>query len=317
MRFLVLGAGGLGGVFGAALMEGGAEVGFLVRARRAEQLARDGLVVKTPGEIPGRVIQHRVRTLSAGALDGPYDVVLLACKAYDLDSALVDLAPALGENSAVLPVLNGVAHIARLCERFGAERVLGGMTTVNAHLSPAGEITRFAELPSRTALGELDGRASARCAAIAEALETGGIASTASTHVLAEMWEKFAAFAAIAAVATVTRASAGAVAASAHGAAFVAAAAEECVRVTVAEGYPPPPAVGDLVRGVYARAGSPYRPSILVDLEAGRPTEGEHTIGDLVRRAERHGIAVPVLRAALCALEAHEAQRHNRAPAPG
>ncbi len=313
MRFLVLGAGGLGGFFGASLLEGGAEVAFLVRARRAEQLARDGLVIRTPE----RVLRHRVKTLSAGAIDGSYDVVLLACKAYDLDSAIAAIAPAIGADSAVLPVLNGIAHIALLAERFGEAHVLGGMTTVNAHLSPTGEITRFAELPARTAFGELDGRVSARCEAIARALERGGVASVVSPRILAEMWEKFAAFAAIAAIATVTRASAGTVAATAHGAAFVAAVCEECTRVTGAEGYPPPYAIGELVRTLYARAGSPYRPSILVDLEHGRSTEGEHTIGDLVGRAERHGIAVPALRAALCALKAHEVQRRNRASAPG
>jgi 2-dehydropantoate 2-reductase len=313
MRFLVLGAGGLGGVFGAALIEGGAEVAFLVRARRAEQLARDGLVVRTPE----RVIRHRVRTLRAGAIDGPYDVVLLACKTYDLDGAIADVAPALGEDGAVLPVLNGIAHIARLSERFGATRVLGGMTTVNAHLAPSGEITRYAELPGRTALGELDGSLSARVAAIAAAIAKGGIETTVSRRILAEMWEKFAAFAAIATIATLTRASAGEVAATTQGGAFVAAVIAECARVTEAEGHPPPPAIGEMVRAVYARAGSPYRPSILVDLEGGRATEGGHTIGDLVRRAERHGIAVPHLRAALCALEAHEVQRRNRAPAPG
>jgi 2-dehydropantoate 2-reductase len=317
MRFLVLGAGGLGGVFGAALIEGGAEVAFLVRARRAEQLARDGLVIKTPGEIPGRVIRHRVKALSAGALDGPYDSVLLACKAYDLDGAIDAIAPALGADSAVFPMLNGIAHIARLTERLGAAHVLGGMTTVNAHLSPTGEITRFAELPGRTALGELDGRVSARCTAIARALEQGGVPSTVSPRILAEMWEKFAAFAAIAAIATVTRASAGEVAATEHGAAFVTGIVEECARVTGAEGYPPPPAIGALVRDLYARTGSPYRPSILVDLEHGRPTEGEHTIGDLVRRAAQHGIPVPALRAALCALEAHEIIRRTQALAPG
>jgi 2-dehydropantoate 2-reductase len=312
MRFLVLGAGGLGGYLGALLLEGGAEVDFLVRPRRAEQLARDGLIVRTPE----RLIRRRVRTLLAGALDSPYDVVLLACKAYDLDEAIAAVAPALGESGVVLPVLNGIAHIGRLTARFGQAHVLGGMTTVNAHLSPAGEIVGFAEIPGRIVLGELDGGRSGRCEAIARAFEKGGVPSMVSPRILAEMWQKFAAFAAIATVATITRASAGEVAATAEGARFVAAVFEECARVAGAEGYPPPPETGALVRGLYARAGSPYRPSILVDLEHGRPSEGDHTIGDLVRRAERHGIAVPRLRAALCAAQAH-AVRRDRAPAPG
>jgi 2-dehydropantoate 2-reductase len=188
MRFLVLGAGGLGGFFGASLLEGGAEVAFLVRARRSEQLARDGLVVKTPK----RLIRHRVKTLLAGTLDGSYDVVLLACKAYDLDSAIAAVGPALGDDGVVFPVLNGIAHITLLVERLGQAHVLGGMTTVNAHLSPDGEIIRFAEIPGRTAIGELDGRSSARCEAIARALAQGGVPNTVSPRVLAEMWENCA-----------------------------------------------------------------------------------------------------------------------------
>lgn len=109
MRFLVLGAGALGGYFGGMLLKGGANVTFLVRPARAAQLNRDGLVIKTQD---GEELRNHVRTVQQGQLDGTYDVVLLCCKAYDLEGAMDAIAPAMGEQSVVLPVLNGVRHIA-------------------------------------------------------------------------------------------------------------------------------------------------------------------------------------------------------------
>src|SRR5450759_4312500 len=137
MRYLVLGAGALGGYFGGILLKGGADVTFLVRPARADQLKRDGLVVKTQD---GDELRAQVRTVQQGQLDGTYDVVLLCCKAYDLDAALDAIAPAMSAESAIVPVLNGVRHIDVLTERFGPGRVLGGLTVINAALMPDGTI---------------------------------------------------------------------------------------------------------------------------------------------------------------------------------
>src|SRR6266481_7146130 len=122
MRYLVLGAGALGGYFGGMLLKGGADVTFLVRPARAAQLRRDGLVVKTQD---GGELRIQAKTIQQGQLDGPYDVVLLCCKAQDLDGAMAAIAPAMGDQSVILPLLNGVRHIDALTERFGPERVLG------------------------------------------------------------------------------------------------------------------------------------------------------------------------------------------------
>src|ERR1700676_790773 len=133
MRYLILGAGALGGFFGGMLLKGGADVTFLVRPARAAQLKRDGLVIKTQD---GGELRTQVRTVQKGQLDGTYDVVLLTCKAYDLDSAMDAIAPAMGEQSVIVPVLNGVRHIDVLTERFGPGCVLGGLTVINAPLMP-------------------------------------------------------------------------------------------------------------------------------------------------------------------------------------
>jgi 2-dehydropantoate 2-reductase len=160
-----------------------------------------------------------------------------------------------------------------------------------------------------TALGELSGERSARCAAIQHAFTEAGVSMALRDDIVSFMWVKFFAFASIATVAILTRARAGTVARTAAGAPLVAAVLEECRRVVAAEGHPPPEDVVAIVRGLYAQRDSGYGPSILVDMEAGRLTEGEHTIGDLVERAARRGVPAPLLTAARCALQAHELTR--------
>ena len=305
MRFLVLGAGAIGGYFGGKLHKAGADVTFLVRPKRAAQLAARGLVLKTQTE----EINAPVKTVVAGQIDGPYDVIVLCCKAYDLADAMLAIAPAVCPGTAVLPFLNGIKHVSMLSERFGAEQVLGGLTAVNAVLAPNGDVIQSPVKIDMTAFGEVSGTPSARCAAIHRAFAAAGLSATVSPNVMASMWAKFFGFACIATLATLTRSRAGVVATSAAGPSLVAATIEECGRVAAAEGYPPPKEVADIVRGLYAQRDSRYGPSMLVDMEEGRPTEGEHTIGDLVERAMRHGLPVPLLTAVRCSLQAYEISR--------
>src|ERR1700739_4519589 len=150
MRFLVLGAGSLGSFFGAMLQEGGEDVSFLVRPRRAAELAERGLVIN----FPDRQIRQRVRTLPAGQIEDHYDIVLLTCKSYDLVSAMEAVGPALGDGSAILPVLNGINHITALTDRFVQDRVLGGLSNVAAARSPEGEVSRLAGTAGTTVFGE-------------------------------------------------------------------------------------------------------------------------------------------------------------------
>src|SRR5690349_21850600 len=142
MKILVLGAGGVGGYFGGRLAEAGADVTFLVRPRRAEQLARNGLVVESPfGDI-----RRPVATTLDAATGGPYELVLLTCKAYDLESAVEAIAPAVGRGAAVLPLLNGMAHLEALDARFGAAQVLGGLCFVAATLTADGTVQQLGSM---------------------------------------------------------------------------------------------------------------------------------------------------------------------------
>ena len=305
MRILVLGAGALGGYFGGKLLEGGADVEFLVRPRRAAQLKERGLVVKAQE----REVRRPAKTVQAGEVGGGYDFVLLSCKAYDLDSALEAIAPAVTGDCAVVPLLNGVRHVERMSERLGERHVFGGLTAVNAALSPEGDVVQSPVRIEMTGFGELDGTVSERCLALQKAFAAGGMKADASAAIMASMWVKFVGFGAIATISTLMRARAGAIARAAATPALIDSVLAEVSSVATAEGYPPPDNVRDVVRGLYSQPDSKYGPSILVDMENGSTTEGDHTIGDLVDRAVRHGLAVPILTAARCNLQIYEAQR--------
>ena len=234
--------------------------------------------------------------------------MLLTCKAYDLPSAMDALAPAVGDGTAILPLLNGVRHIDVLKERFGVKHVLGGMSVINAALLPDGAIQQSQVRINMNYHGELDGKVTPRCTRIAQDLRL--IDGKAVPDIGAQMWGKFFGYVCNATVTTLTRSRAGVIARSAAGADFVSSVIGEVASVVEAEvGSPVPPEVGNIIRGMFAQPDSTYGPSILVDMEEGRATEGEHTIGDLVERATRRSIPVPILSAARCNLQAYQINR--------
>jgi 2-dehydropantoate 2-reductase len=304
MRFLVLGAGAIGGYFGGRLAEAGADVTFLVRPRRAQQLAARGLVVRSPlGDI-----ERPVATVLAEEVREPFDLVLLSCKAYDLASAMDAIAPAMGPESTVLPLLNGITHIDALTQRFGAERVLGGACFIGAALEPSGEVRHGGEMQAIT-FGELSGARSARCEAIADAFAKTKVKWTLADDIVHAMWEKFVMLASLAATTTITRAVIGEILETPRGEAFMLQALAECQAVAKAEGHRASDGWLDRTRKMLTARGSQFTASMMRDLVAGGPTEGDHIIGDLVRRAEAKGIAVPLLGIALTNLQVHEARR--------
>ncbi|MEO5567327.1 MAG: 2-dehydropantoate 2-reductase, partial [Gemmatimonadaceae bacterium] len=194
MKLLVLGAGGIGGYFGGRLAAAGTDVTFLVRPKRREQLERDGLRILSPvGDLT-----VKVKTLTAEEVKPGYDIVLLTCKAYDLESAMDAIAPAMNGNSAVVPMLNGMAHIGRLVERFGTDRVMGGTCSISVALDQDGAI-RHANTLQRIAFGERDRSQSARARAFAGAFAKTSIEWELAPDIMQNMWEKIAVLSVLAA----------------------------------------------------------------------------------------------------------------------
>jgi 2-dehydropantoate 2-reductase len=304
VRILVLGAGGVGGYFGGRLVEAGGDVTFLVRERRAAELAADGLVIKSPcGDAT-----LRVQIARAGEPLARYDIVLLCCKAYDLESAMDSIAPAMGAESAVLPVLNGLSHLDRLDQRFGAARVLGGLAQIAATIGAGGRIEHLNKL-HRIVFGERDGRRSPRVMALAGLLAQGKFDSALSDQIVLEMWEKFVLLASLAGMTCLMRAPVGAIVATAEGVALMGEFVAECTAVATAAGHAPRAAFLARTQGLLTERGSTFTASMLRDIERGGPTEGDHILGDLLRRARTLGVATPLLRTSTCHVEAYAARQ--------
>lgn len=305
MRILILGAGGVGGYFGGRLAEGGADVTFLVRERRRAQLRDKGLIVKSSfGDLA-----LPVAAIGREEIDGPYDLVMLSCKAYDLDSAMAAIAPAMGPDSAVLPLINGLRQIEVLQERFGKASVLGGICYVGASLDPAtGVIDHFGPF-HRIPFGELDGSVTPRVEAIAALNDQVNFDFELRTDIMQALWDKCAGQGCISSANVLTRSVIGDITAAPSGRAFLDAVIAEGNAIGAAYGYPMMQLTIDLYEKMFNTPGSPFATSMLRDVEDGKPTEGAHIVGDLVARAEAKGLDVPILRCARTALEVHEAKR--------
>jgi 2-dehydropantoate 2-reductase len=301
MRFLVLGAGAVGGYFGGRLAEAGRDVTFLVRPPRAAALAEHGLKVESQlGDF-----QVPVKTVTADRVGGPYDVVLLTAKHYDLDTAIAAIRAGVGPDTAVLPLLNGLMHLDKLDAAFGSERVLGGVAYVGAALQPDGSIRHVNRL-SGIAQGERAGGTSERTKAIAAEFANTPVSVPVNENILQEMWEKFFMMGAMAGMNCLLRGNIGEIAATQDGRALMLAALGECRAVARAAGYEPRPQARERVETMLTEPGSVNSASMRQDLEAGRRTEADAIVGDMLRRAREFGLATPLLSAAYCALQVHE-----------
>jgi 2-dehydropantoate 2-reductase len=305
MRVLVVGAGAIGGYFGGRLLQSGADVTFLVRPKRASELASAGLVIKSPA---GDVTLKNPPTVQADRLSEKFDVVLLSCKAFDLEDAIKSFAPAVGPNTAIVPLLNGMLHLGVLDKRFGSERVLGGLCAIAATLNDAREVVHLAPMQSLN-FGERDGKMSDRIRSIADVFAGGNCGATASEHIMQDMWEKWVFLASLAASTCLMRTSVGNILAVAGGKDFLLGMLDECSAVASAEGYAPGGPFFQRTRGLLTAEGSPMTASMFRDVKAGYPVEADHVIGDLVARADAAKVPVPKLRIAYTHLKAYEKQR--------
>lgn len=304
MKILVLGAGGVGGYFGARLVQAGADVTFLVRERRAQQLAADGLVVQTPdGEF--RVAARHVQR---HAIAAPADLVVVAAKAYDLAAAIDAIAPAVGRQTLVLPLLNGLAHLDRLEARFGAERVLGGTCWIAATLTPEGVVRQLAGF-HKIRFGDRAGRERPQLAALAEAFAATPVDAGEESGILHVMWEKFVLLASLAATTCLMRGAVGDILATADGEAIMREMLGICTGAAADAGWRPrPEAAQESERLLFAR-GSAFAASMLRDIERAGPTEADHIVGDMLKRARAAGLDTRLLAAAYCHLQVYEARR--------
>src|SRR5688572_6128349 len=310
MRFLVLGAGAIGGYFGGRLAESGADVTFLVRPGRRAQLERDGLRIESAlGNM-----SRPVRTALADSLAPDYDVVLLTCKAYDLPSSIEAIAPAVGTQTAIIPLLNGLSHFAVLDAHFGASRVMGGTCMIDSILGRDGVVHHGGTL-QRLVFGERDGRLSPRAEAIAAVLAGTTVEWSLSDDIEQILWEKLVFLAALASLTCLFRANVREIISAPSGREAMERALAANAEIAAREGHPPSASGLDFARTRLTDPSGPWSASMLRDLENGGPTEGDHILGWMLDRARRHGVDDTLLSLAFTHLKAFEARRDaNRLP---
>lgn len=304
MKILVIGAGALGGYYGGRLAHRGSDVSFLVRARRAEQLQRTGLVlVGRDGDL---VVSPKI--LRAHEVSEVFDVVLVGVKSYALSQAIDEFAPAVGPATMILPILNGLKHLDELKARFGDGPVLGGRANISAGLDAEGRVVQF--MPNdQLILGEIGGGSSARTDALAALLKDAGIDGRASDTVMHDMWEKFVQLSTLAGITCLMRASIGDILEVPGGRDAIFQLFEECCAVATASGYAPRPAFIEFDHALFSAKGSPLKASMLRDVERGSVTEAEHILGDMASRARSLQIKTPLLDLARAHLAAYEIGR--------
>ena len=302
MKILIVGAGATGGYFGALLAQAGRDVTFLVREGRAAALRERGLrLVRADG---AEIVSIQPQVLTAAELaTGPADyadTVLITVKASGLGPAIDDLRPAVGPDTTIVPVLNGLRHLDPLNAAFGPARVLGGVAVLATQLDGQGDVVVYNDTASLT-IGAQAGPRTAAVEKTERLLGGAGFPVDVSDHILAAMWAKWAFIASVGAATCLLGGTAGEIAA-AGGAPVARAIVGEAYQVAAAAGYPVPDEEADRTAGLVTRPGSPFASSLYRDLRQGRPVEVDTVLGDLVDRGQAHGVPTPLLAAAVTAL---------------
>jgi 2-dehydropantoate 2-reductase len=312
MRILIVGAGAIGGYFGGRLLEAGRDVTFLVRPGRAEELDRSGLIVRSP---LGNILYPSPPHVMTPMLDQTFDLILLSCKAYDLDAAMESFSAAVGPQTLILPLLNGMAHLDRLAERFDPENVLGGQCLISLDRDASGAILHLNDT-NQLSFGELSGALTPRILKVAEALADAGFDANLSQQIVQEMWEKWCFIATGAGITGSMRASIGDVIAS-DGEMMILKLLTECAQVAEDAGYAIRSEVRQRFQTMLTTKGSKMTASMLRDIERGAPIEVEHVIGDMVARrssTDKHSKGqLSMLDVVYVHLQSYEARRVREA----
>ncbi|MFV0334774.1 MAG: 2-dehydropantoate 2-reductase [Tropicimonas sp.] len=302
MKILIVGAGGVGGYFGGYLLKAGADVTFLVRGRRAEQLGHDGLVIRSAA---GDLTIKAPPMVQIGELEDIYDVVLLSPKAYHLDTLIADLEARHLSKAHFVPVLNGLAHIDRFDRAFGRDRVLGGLARISATLTPEGVIQDLGEM-HQIIIGARSPASEGIAEAFFKVLARSELETGLSKDITAEMWLKFVTLSTLAGATCLFRAPIGIINRTVAGGRIFADLLKEACHVAASAGYPIAPTEVEALLAQFSDRDSPLTASTLRDLEAGLPTEGRHIVGDMMYRGYGFGLAMPLYSLAYSHIQAAE-----------
>lgn len=304
MKILVVGAGAVGGYFGARLAQAGRDATFLVKPNRVEQLRRDGLRILSPhGDLT-----LQPQTVTTGDIHSAYDLIFLSVKAQALDQAVKDMAPAVGPDTMIYPVLNGMRHMDALARSFGEHAVLGGVCMVSTDLDEQGRIVQINPMQKLT-YGELSGEITPRIRLFDETMRNAGFETELSTSIVAAMWHKWVMIASLGLVTCLLDGPIGEINAVPDGEQTILQALDECAAIGAACGFPLPQPIAAFLRQAVTTKDSKLTSSMYRDMQKGASVEVETILGDLLAHGQKHGLRTPLLQAGCVCLRVYQNAR--------
>jgi 2-dehydropantoate 2-reductase len=303
MRIAIVGAGGVGGYFGARLQAAGPgsnEVFFLARGAHLNALRTTGLHIESP---KGNLHLPRVDATDDPRAIGPVDVVLFTVKLYDVESALALLPPLLGPETVVIPLQNGVESVSTLTAAIGAKHTAGGTVYITAVIAEPGLI-RHTVMDSLI-FGEIDHSRSPRLERFLAACAPANFRSTLSDRIEVDIWSKFVRLSVFSGMTAATRCSIGPIAADPEIFGMLKAALREAHAVARAKGVPVADSIIEDVEKAYSTMAPEAKSSMLQDLERGRRLELPWLSGAIVRLGREIGVDTPTHRFIATVLKPH------------
>ncbi|MBM7702002.1 2-dehydropantoate 2-reductase [Metabacillus iocasae] len=306
MRILVLGAGGVGGYFGGRLLEKGEDVTFLVRKKRQQQLAENGLVIKS---IHGDV-KLTPKTITTEDKVETFDLVIFSTKAYHLEASMKDVKAFVGEDTIILPLLNGMNHVKKIQDYFGEERVLGGLCFIETTLGDKGEVVQTSPI-HEVVFGEFSNEHTNRIRRVNEVLQGTKASFRLSDFILRDMWHKYLFITVLSGVTTLMRSPIGPIREVENGESIIRQVFNEVAEVMHAVGAPLSEDIVDKHMNTVKKMTYTMKSSMQRDMEKGFFIEGEHLQGYLVQKAKKHDIHTPLLNLIYQNLKVYE-ERHSK-----
>ncbi len=292
MKILILGAGGVGGYFGARLLKAGADVTYLLREKRQAKILAEGLIIETPKE----TFTVQPKTVTREQLKPDYDLIVLAPKSFDFEDALSSLQGA-SSKGVFLPFLNGLDHIQQLDTKFGKDRVMGGVAQIAATLSPTGAVKQLTDLHMLTV-----GHRSAAHEKIARDFfalcENSGFDRLYSENIEQSLWDKWVFLASLAGMTTLCRGHVGKISAAPWGIESTTSFYAESCAIAAANGFPTKDTAQKRSLDMLTNVKSSFAASMLRDLTQGNMTEHEHILGQMIQRGVSKGVSCPLLKLA-------------------
>lgn len=309
MKFLVVGAGAIGGYFGGRLIQKGEDVTFLVRPGRQKQLQEQGLTLKsTHGDF-----HTSVRTITYTQQTEEFDVIILSVKAYHLEQVIQDITPFVQDKTVVLPLLNGYKHYTQLQEAFGRENILGGLCFIETTLDQEGHIIQTSPRHDLV-FGEWDGTMSDRVQTIHKHMTDAGFTLQLSDQIQKEVWHKYIFISSMSGITTLMRSPIGPIFATRQGKEIVRKLVSEIVTIArLVEA----PVAQDVVERTFTTMGSlnyAMKSSMQRDMEKSLPAEADHLHGALLDMGMQHGQEAenfPILSSVYANLKVYEETLKN------